>query len=385
MTEFNPEIMSWARETAGLTLEQAAKRLQIQSTKNQSPKEQLVALENGVKKPSSSILRRMAKQYHRPLITFYRVTPPRPSDYGVDFRKSSSEISEEQAGRLSILVREVFARQGVVKDLLREDGEDEVSLVGSLSLADGQHKAVEIISNIVEGTNKSTGPIRDFKKLRGVVEQAGVFVLVQGDLGSHHTTMDTSTFRGFAIADRLAPFIVINNNDAKTAKAFTLLHELAHLLLGDTGISGLDTEVSEERFCNDVASEYLLPSGIVQEIDVSSNDLHSLVEIIGRFSEKWKVSGTLIAYRLYRNGQLNYSQFKRIAGLLYRHWLEHKKHTRPQNAFIPITNKVKHRVGSALVRVVQRGIDEGILSTTRAALVLEVAPIDVGRVIGRPQ
>ena len=65
-----------------------------------------------------------------------------------------------------------------------------------------------------------------------------MFVLLKGDLGNYRTAIDVEVFRGFAIADDIAPFVVINDNDSKAAWSFTLLHELTHLLLGQTGISG---------------------------------------------------------------------------------------------------------------------------------------------------
>ena len=70
-----------------------------------------------------------------------------------------------------------------------------------------------------------------FRLLRSRTEDAGVFVLLKGDLGSHHTAIDVEVFRGLAIADDVAPFVVINDNDSRAAWSFTLLHELTHLLL----------------------------------------------------------------------------------------------------------------------------------------------------------
>ena len=64
-------------------------------------------------------------------------------------------------------------------------------------------------------------PEQAFRLLRERAEEAGVFVLLKGDLGSHHTAIDTDTFRGFAIADEIAPFVVINDNDARPAWSFT--------------------------------------------------------------------------------------------------------------------------------------------------------------------
>jgi Zn-dependent peptidase ImmA (M78 family) len=93
-----------------------------------------------------------------------------------------------------------------------------------------------------------------------------VFVLLLGNLGSHHTNIDAEVFRGFAVADPLAPFIVINDQDARPAWSFTALHELAHLWLGATGVSGQSLEAQIERYCNDVAGEILLPTAEVTRV-----------------------------------------------------------------------------------------------------------------------
>ena len=69
-----------------------------------------------------------------------------------------------------------------------------------------------------------------------------------GNLGTHHTDIDVRIFRGFALADDVAPFVVINEKDSRAAWSFTLLHELVHILLGETGISGYNSNAEIERF-----------------------------------------------------------------------------------------------------------------------------------------
>ncbi len=90
-------------------------------------------------------------------------------------------------------------------------------------------------SRTSQGNNAETGK---FELLRKKPEAAGVFVLLIGNLGNYLTTIDLEMFRGFALADEVAPFVIINDQDAKTAWSFTLLHELVHLWLGQTGVSG---------------------------------------------------------------------------------------------------------------------------------------------------
>ena len=101
-------------------------------------------------------------------------------------------------------------------------------------------------------------PNEAFSLLRSRTEDAGVFVLLKGDLGSYHTAIPVDVFRGFAIADDVAPFVVINDQDSTPAWSFTLLHELVHLLLGQTGISGANpgtgTEETLQQRCRGVVA-----------------------------------------------------------------------------------------------------------------------------------
>ena len=70
MPKVNPEILVWARETAGLTKEQAAWKLEFQDSTLSSATEKLEAIENGQKEPSRPQLLKMARQYRRPLPRF---------------------------------------------------------------------------------------------------------------------------------------------------------------------------------------------------------------------------------------------------------------------------------------------------------------------------
>jgi hypothetical protein len=149
-------------------------------------------------------------------------------------------------------VRDVSARQNLVKSAL-EDVEEAspLAFVGSIRLEDGVEDAVAALEQLAGVTcrdfqaEKSTDAA--FSLLRSGAERAGVFVLLMGNLGSHHTDIDVRVFRGLALADKVAPFVVINEKDSRAAWSFTLMHELVHVLLSETGISGYDgSEKSRE-------------------------------------------------------------------------------------------------------------------------------------------
>ena len=244
MPGINPEILIWARETAGLTQEEAARRNQrLRDTRKASAVDRLNALEYGLDEPSRSVLVEMARVYHRPLLTFYLPSPPAKGDRGADFRTLTAERSAIDEGRLDALFRDVRSRQSMVRAVLEDLEEAEpLAFVGSRRIEDGPDAVLASLRTLLDvdlvDFRKQRTPTAAFGLLRTGAENAGVFVLLKGNLGTHHTDIDTDVFRGFTIADDVAPFVIINHHDARSAWSFTLLHELTHLILGQTGVSG---------------------------------------------------------------------------------------------------------------------------------------------------
>ena len=90
MPAVNPEILVWARKTAGLTLQDAVAKVGISDARGVEAVDRLTALERGEEKPTRPILVKMAQHYRRPLLAFYLNAPPQRDDRGPDFRKKLS-------------------------------------------------------------------------------------------------------------------------------------------------------------------------------------------------------------------------------------------------------------------------------------------------------
>ena len=391
MPKVNPEILRWARKTAGLTLEEACQKLQISDARGISSIDRLSQLEAGEVEPTRAMLVKMSKKYHRPLITFYMSAPPHKGDRGQDFRTLPDNYSETSNALLDALIRDVQARQSIIRSVLEDEDEAEaLPFVGSMKISDG---APAVLNSIKNKLNLNLAEFRiqasnsdAFTFLRTQVESIGVFVLLIGDLGSHHTAIGLDVFRGFSIADNVAPFIVINDRDSRAAWSFTLIHELVHIWLGQTGVSNTYSEKAIERFCNEIASEFLLPKNELRSLKIENGlSFEALKVEINEFAQSRNISNSMVAYNLFLTERIDRQTWTRLSKTYREMWNEKKKEDRTKakkKGGGPDYYTVRrHRVGSNLISLVQRMTSAGALTTVKAGKVLGVKSKNVQKLI----
>jgi Zn-dependent peptidase ImmA (M78 family) len=394
MPKIKYAILSWARETAKLSIEEAANKLKLTDSKETSAAEKLSAFERGRKEPSRSLLIRMSKLYHRPLLVFYLDRRPRIGDRGEDFRTLPDNFDEAENAYVDVLIRDIKARQSTVREtLIDEDEEIHLDFIGKYTIDHGMLRIVEAIQQAIDFNLDDYRAKPNYKEafnfLRQQTEAAGIFVLLKGNLGSHHSNIAVTAFRGFTLSDDIAPFIVINDRDAEAAWSFTLVHEMAHLILGQTGISGAYGEKKIEKFCNNVASEFMLPDSEFASFQLSATEFEKLTTEISDYAFLQKLSSSHIAYRLYRRGDIDKPLWESLRKFYRDKWLEQRKSDKEKNAQKeggPSYYVVKQHKLGALVDLVQRMTYAGAITTTKAGMLLDVKPLKVHRLfeIGQP-
>ena len=289
----------------------------------------------------------------------------------------------------------------MVRAALEAEGEAEaLPFVGALAGIEGRRGGTERLAQRAAQTLRQmlghnldaaryyaqASPNEAFSLLRSRTEEAGVFVLLKGDLGSYHTAIPVDVFRGFAIADDIAPFVVINDQDSTPAWSFTLLHELVHLLFGQTGISGASPGTGIEEICNNVAAEWLLPARELKQIEIDlPQDIAEQQKHISKFARRRNLSHTMVAYRLLRSGHIDQQNYNRLRSDFAKWWNRERNRRREKaresdggpNFYVVR----RHRVGEALLWFTGRMIRSGALSTTKAAKILGVKPRQVGELL----
>ena len=392
MPSVNPAIMVWAREMAGLTLEEAAKKLDFRNSSRSSAVEKLARIEQGQKAPSRPQLVKMAGQYRRPLLTFYLSKPPQTGKRGVDFRTLPQSSDAAKEVLLDTLIREIRARQSMVRVMMEDEDEAEsLPFVGSHRIEDGRAAVLESLQALLNlnatGYRAQPSASATFVLLRRKAEDAGIFVLLKGDLGNYVTALDTTVFRGFSIADEVAPFIVINHRDARPAWSFTLLHETAHLLLGHTGISGSNADNEVERFCNDVAGEFLLPARELNRLALDNRgEIGAIAERVSALANDFKVSRAMVAYKAYRSGLISQDTHNQLNAIYRQAWHEEQERSRAeareQEIRLNYYTVRRHRLGNRIIGLAERMMAADALSTSKAAQILGVKPRQVQPLLG---
>ena len=382
MPRVSPEVLRWARETAGLPVDEAARKVGLKDGRRATAVEQLQNLEEGQKEPTRPQLLKLAAAYRRPLITFYLASPPPKARAIEDFRTLPDPARPRADAHLDALLRDVRARQELVKDILDDEEAGPIGWIASAKRADGVPAVRDALATAIgwslERYRACTSAEKAFDYLRQQTERSGVYVLLIGNLGSHQTAFDVETFRGFALADKQAPFVVVNDQDARPAWSFTLLHELAHLALGVSGISGNRLEGEIEQFCNNIASTMLLPADELDAINLGGMATPDVKAAVTSFAQPRRISRALVTYRLFQAGKISQQMWQALVDEYADEYRKNRAAQKEKESGAPDYYVVKrHRIGSALMGLVRRSMEEGNLTPTRAGKVLGVKPRNV--------
>ncbi|MCE2523710.1 MAG: ImmA/IrrE family metallo-endopeptidase [Rhodobacteraceae bacterium] len=392
MPSVNPDILKWARQSAGMTPEFAVQKLGIRASKGIGQVDRLAALETGGEFPTRSMLKKMSKVYRRPLLTFYLPTQPKKGQRGEDFRTLPASATASDRALADAVMRDISARQSLVRMVLEEENEvEELRFIGSATISSEPSDVADHIQTTLKFDiakyRKSKSTRAAVSYLRNLAEVAGIFVIFVDNLGNHHSKISVDIFRGFALSDDVAPFIAVNANDSVGAQAFTIVHELAHLWLGITGVSGSDNLHRTEKFCHDVASEFLLPRSQLAQLSVSENNGSSnAMQLIAEFADVHKVSRTMVSYRLYRSRVISFKFYEKIKQEFQELHHDGKNHdqnlTTTTGSGRPNYHTIRrHRAAATLVELVDRMLGIGALTTEKAGKVLGVSAKNVHGVL----
>lgn len=315
--EVNPELLVWARQRSGLAFDDAQNRFPM-----------LAAWERGEQQPTLKQLESFAQATHTPVGFLFLPEPPVEKVPLPDFRTVGDVGVRGPSADLLDTIYQCQQRQDWYRDFAVLNHEPAVGYVGSLTVTASAAGTAAAMRTALQFEVESRGSSRT-EALRILIERAealGFLVMVNGVVGSNtHRKLNPGEFRGFALADPMAPLVFVNGADTKAAQIFTLVHELAHLWLGGTALDDVDLAArgwqDTERWCNQVAAELLMPLAALPGALVAGEALADTME---RLSRRFKVSTLVVLRRLHDAGRLSWDEYRsaydaeirRIAGLL---------------------------------------------------------------------
>jgi Zn-dependent peptidase ImmA (M78 family) len=275
-----PALLTWARDTAGFTIAEAAKRLGIDEAR-------LKAWEDPKSDDAPSIpqLRKFAALYKRPLAVFYLPEAPQRFQVMRDLRRLPGSGARQYSPALQLEIRTANERRELALELAADVEQEIPKFDLTAKVTEDPEQVGARIRTALGITKELQLRLRDddgragFNEWRFRTENIGVLVF-------QTTRFRSDEASGFAIAADNLPVIAVNRRDALTRRTFSLVHELAHLMIRVTGVSDLETDAGRppedqkiEVFCNQVAAAALIPRDVLM--------VAPRVTALGERSTKW--------------------------------------------------------------------------------------------------
>ena len=295
----NPQIISWAIARAGFDVARFTE---------EHPRVQ--AWLTGEKQPTRAQLEAFSKKVWLPFGYLMLDEPPQES-MPIPFFRSNARKQHKVSLHVMDTIRLLQQRQDWLRERLVELDEVPLDFVGRFREGGNVQDIVQDIRTVLELPENWASSYPTWEKaqdhLVAAIEDRGIIVSFNSVVGNNtHRKIAVEECRGFVLVDDMAPFLFVNNGDAKPAQMFTLIHELAHIWVGKS--AGFDlyqmSPASDpvERLCDQVAAEFLVPKAAFLELWQPGAALK-------RLARHFKVSEIVIARRALDTGMWTRQDF----------------------------------------------------------------------------
>lgn len=370
----NSEVLRWAVERAGVSLDGLGKSLR-------KPKAAVDGWLDGSSAPTFRQAQRLAKCLRVPFGYLFLSEPPHEELPIADFRRGPGRYRVSPSVDLRDVIADTLRKQDWYRDFRLDNEEEPVEIVGIFSTDSDVADVAESIATTLDFEVTVRCETQRDQFLRAFVKQVeaqGILVMRNGVVEQNtHRALDVEEFRGFSLADPMAPAIFINNADSTAAKIFTLAHELAHIWIGQGGISdadltiGYDDAEDVEGFCNAVAAELLLPwSRIAESWYQPETVMHEWVTGISR---QFNVSTVMAARQLWAHNAINSEDFCEFYNQEQDNWVTTQKQTPGGDYYLNIPTRNSRLFTEAILRSVD-ACETSMLEASRL-----LGGVDIGK------
>jgi Zn-dependent peptidase ImmA (M78 family) len=317
----------------------------------------------------------MAERYKRPLSVFYLPAPPKDFLPLRDFRRLPGTVDHRFSAQLAYEVRAAYERRQIAIEVMQTLGQQPIPFgITARQTDDAEQVGRRIRERLgvsLEQQARWRDPNNAFRGWRETIEQAGVLVFVLS--GAHHQ-VELEEMRGFAIAEQPLPAIVVNGRDRSPGRTFTLMHELAHVVLGQSAIENElepgDAIPAPERrietFCNSVAAAVLMPAAALLDHPIvmakhRTNAAWSDEEIAA-VARRFGVSRLALLVRLATLSRVTQASVQAKRRDYERQREEEGSDEKEPGGFAPYQYQVLGHLGRGFTRLVLQGYNDNRLT-----------------------
>lgn len=305
----NPPLLQWALAESGYPLERVAKAIDV---KEDRIKEWLEA----TRQPTMRQVENLARLFQRPFSTFFLPAPPKLTPLAAEYRRLPKVTPGEESPELRLALRRMLLRRETALELMEELGETPVPF----ALAAHQNEGAAAVAArlrtalgfTVAAQLAQPDASRAWNAWRDAAEHLGLLVF-------QFSKVPLDEARGVALLRAPLPVVGINSKELPEAKAYTLLHEVVHLMLANANEE--EAAINErrsaqqwqevERFAEKVASMTLVPEAALHEV------IHALglrqgpwnFENIRKLARRFRITPSATATRLVAAGLMTWPQY----------------------------------------------------------------------------
>lgn len=365
------EMLTWARIRSIGDIDNAAIKLKVN-------KDKLLSWEKGESLPTFRQARVLAKKLKIPLGYLYLSEPPDESLPIPDLRVKPGTPAHKPSPDFLEVLYDAMRKQEWYRDYVISEDAGDVPFVSKYSLSspiDEVAKDIRETLNINNSLRRNARNNNDYySKIVERAELSGVLVLRSGIVGNNtRRPLDANEFQGFAMSDKFAPLVFVNQNDYLSAQIFTLMHELSHIWMGVSGVSVQDylerpiqqNEIIQDR-ANEIAAEVLVP---MKEFIPQWQKISSLEDGLIDLHRYFRVSAFVILKRAYSLGELPFEVYRSQYNDL-RIQIKSKKKKKGGGGYAPMFT----RNSTTLATTVLNSISEGKILPIHASNLLNVRP-----------
>lgn len=320
MANINTTMLTWARERSGYSLSVFADKCDV-------TEERLLQWESGSHSITFNQAMMFARKTHIPFGYLFLTTPPTETLLIPDLRTPGNCPVQRPSPELFDLVKLMLQRQEWYRDYLQQQLIEPNPLFRRFSARSSVSKIVASMRQaLLIKSHPQRGNSDDhYRELINRIESLGILVMRQANLGHSTRPLQVEEFRGFAITDDYAPLIFVNHADAPGARLFTLIHELCHIWIGQSGISDGDTRTPRkvEVLCNAVAAEFLVPT--IEFTQLWQTNLKCWQDNLAPLERHFRVSTYVLARRAVTLKLIGDDDYANYIAMLHAKWQQREK------------------------------------------------------------